>query len=87
MSSYLLSISATYFDLILIIKHGVHPTGDLGHLSESYETISLLHYNTFSSSILFLYHLKHVSSDVCCLVFAIYIVYFSDYLSFFMKEK
>lgn len=39
MSSYLLSISATYFDLILIIKHGVHPTGDLGHLSESYETI------------------------------------------------
>lgn len=86
MSSYLLSISATYFDLILIIKHGVHPTGDLGHLSESYETILSI-FLFFSSSILFLYHLKHVSSDVCCLVFAIYIVYFSDYLSFFMKEK
>lgn len=83
----------TYFDLILNINQNVRRPGDQGHLSESYETVLLIclffalnHYNTSYTSILILYHLENVSSDGCSLLFTIYIVYFSDYLSFLSLE-
>lgn len=88
----MLSISATYFGIILVIKQGARQPGDQGqNLMKQFHWyhvfFALNPYNTFSYSILFLYHLENVSSDSCCLVFVIYITYFSDYLSFLLNRE